>query len=410
MRLTVYLPLAVFTFFLLFTLTDCHGPDADGLYVIPLTDSLRTSGTSNYQRYYAVRDTARWEETLAAADTITVLAGHGLKTYEKEADMAVEGRTTPREGEVLKFRSGGIWYVARMINGELRANQQYPGWERRIDSVARTKNIVRLLDNERVVVDIPSAQVVLGTDSVTIGLMRVTGRAFDWQDFPLSHPDYLVLLPKGEEVAYVAMDSDNIGPVGRQTVFRVGRRYYVLRSVADDYGSITVEEMPAARGMELTAELDTYYQRIPVKDLYGKPTSIPHRSGQDMALYFFFLGGPVPEYVLTIDSLYRELPPARREELDIALVSRFDLTDSLKSFVGRYDLQLPVYQSTEKTCRRLNCTAFLPNFVGVDERGRIVTFHGRHRRLEERLRSMLNSPANTRTRSSRSGSRTGSGL
>ena len=343
------------------------GSNDEGIYHIPLTDSLQTAGSNRYQVYFVVADSARWVTTVAAADTVV--------RYAEEDDR-------------LKFRSGGIWYTGRYVDGVLRASQHYPGWERRIDSVARRRNVVRLLDNRRAIVDIPAAQAVLGGDSVTIGLLRVRDRAFAWQEPLPDQPDYLVLLPRGEEQVYIAMDADNIGPVGRQTVFRVGRRYYVLRAVAADYGSITVAEMPAARGMELTAELDTYYQPIPVRDLSGNDTAIRRRPGRELAVYFFSLGWNMPEGVVELDSIYRNLPAEVDPGLDVALVSRLGLTDSLIAFAERHDLQFPLYESTETTCRRLNCTAYLPNIVAINERGRIVTFQGRHEGLAEHLRSM----------------------
>lgn len=366
MRLLPLFTSACLLLLLFLGLTDCRSPESDGLYVIPLTDDLRSAGSSRYQVYWGIADSARYAGLLSDMDSISRL---GERHYSFNVNDTLRALT--------------------LVNGEVRSPFPVSGWERHVDSISGYKSVVRLLGNERVVVKIPSAQVVLGGDSITIGLMRVIDRAFEWQTFDLNFPDYLVLMPKGEEVVYVAMDSDNIGPIGRQTVFRVGRRYYVLKSVSDNYRSLTVEEMPEARGMELTAELDTYYKPIPVNDMEGNPTSIRHKQGRDLAVYFFSLGGVIPEMVVKTDSLYRSLPENRRSELDIALVSRNALPDSLRAFIARHDLQMPVYQSSGATCQRLNCTAYLPSFVAVNERGRIVTFQGRQASLVRKLEDML---------------------
>lgn len=365
------LHLVIVTLLFLFTLAmigGCGYAGSDNLYVIDLKDTIRTAGVSNRQIYWAVADTARWEATVAAADTIA----------------PIEGR--------LKLRSEGIWYEARIVNGELRSSQHYPGWERQLDTISYEKSIVRLLSNDRVVVDIPSADVVLGGDSLRIGIMRVIDRAFDWQDFELNHPDYLVLAPYGNDVVPISMDQITVGPIGRQTVFRVGRRHYVLRSVADDHGSITVEAYDAARGMPLTAEMDTYYKAIPVKDLTGAPTTIKRTKDKTLVVYFFHLGFYQGDDVRYLDSLYQELPVEEQNKLDIAFVSRHNFQDSLVNFVNREQLALPVYQSSEKTCARMNCNPFLPYYMTVNTRGRIGQFFGWREVLEDRLEALVASP------------------
>ncbi len=362
------LHLVIVTLLFLFTLAmigGCGYAGAENLYVIDLQDSIRTTGVSNRQVYWTVADTAHWEEVMANADTIA-----------------------PLENQ-LKLRSNGIWYEARMVKGELRASQHYPGWERQIDTISYARSVVRLLDNNRVTVDVPAADVVLGVDSLRIGVMRVTGRAFDWQSFDLEHPDYLVLAPYGNEVVPISMDQITVGPIGRQTVFRVGRRHYVLRSVADDHGSITVEAYDAARGMPLTAEMDAYYKAIPVKDLSGAATTIKRTKDKTLVVYFFHLGFYQGDDVRYLDSLYQELPVEEQRKLDLAFVSRHSFQDSLASFVNREQISLPVYQSSEKTCARMNCNPFLPYYMAVNTRGRIACFFGWREVLEDRLEALV---------------------
>ena len=363
MRLTHLLLVPCFALLLIYgplAISSC-GSGNPGLYTIELKDSIRTSGATHRQIYWKVEDTARWEATVAAADTIA------------------------SDSSRIKIRSGGIWYQARIAEDGLRASQHYPGWERQIDTVSLRKSIIRMLDNQRVIVEVPAANIVLGGDSLRIGIIRVLGKAFDWQNFELNHPDYLLLTTAGEDMVPIAIDQDNVGPISRQTVFRVGRKYYVLRSVAEDYSSITVEAMEAARGMPLVAELDTYYKQIPVKDLDGNPTTVKRTPGRDLAAYFFTLGGYIPQKILRLDSLYKALPESKKNDVDIALISRYDLPDSLRAFIARHDIQFPIYQSTEKTCLRLNCNAYLPYFIAVNETGRIVSYHGWHGSLERKL-------------------------
>ena len=365
MHFRFFLIVGGFCLVLLATMTNsCGYAGSEQLYVIDLKDTVRTTGVSNRQVYWAVADTARWEAIVAAADTIAPL----------------EGR--------LKLRSEGIWYEAREVKGQLRSYQHYPGWERRLDTISYAKSIVRLLNNDRVVVDIPAADVVLGGDSLRIGIMRVTDRAFPWQDFELNHPDYLVLAPYGNEVVPISMEQLNIGPIGRQTVFRVGRNRYVLRSVAEDYGEISVEAYDAARGIPLTAEMDTYYKQVPVKDLAGNATTIKRTNGKELALYFFHLGYYRGDDVRYIDSLYQQLPAAEQDKLDIAFISRHSFQDSLSNFVNRENISLPVYQSSAKTCARMNCNPFLPYAMTVNERGRIASFFNWRVTLENRLKTL----------------------
>lgn len=359
------LPLTILSLLLLLCLTDCGTPDQKGVYIIPLTDSLRTYSAGNYKMYYGVEDTVLWDSIVAAADTVV-----------------------PPDGDQFKMRSGGIWYVAKWVDGGLRMPFQFPGWAMRVDSVNLTKSIVRLPDDQRAIVTIPAAQTVLGGDSLTIGLVRVLDHAFLWQTEELDHPDYLVLKPVGTKVIGIRMDSDDAGPITRQTVFRVGRRYYALTNVADDFSSLTVEAIPEARGMPLAAELETQYKRIPVKDMNDSLATVARTPGRELAVYFFSLGADFTDQVGRIDSLFHELPVEKKKELDIAFVCKYALPDSVRAFVSRNRINLPVYQMTEKTCRLVNCNNYNPFFVAVNKRGRVVSYGLPHQELEDKLREM----------------------
>ncbi|MEM1356974.1 MAG: hypothetical protein AAGF89_02195 [Bacteroidota bacterium] len=349
------------TFIGLLALLACQNTPPPGTYVIELTDSIVNPVRGNFQVYWGIADTVAWEATLAAADTI----------YE--------------DGNYRKLRSKEIWYEMRREKEEWRATQPYPGWERRVDSIDRQLNVIRMLDNNRVLADIPAADVVVGRDSFRIAVIHIKGKAFPWQEFDADHPDYLLLSTKGNGNIPIVMDQDNIGAISRKTVFRVGRRHFVLKNVSDDRREIIIEETEVGREFPLVAELDLYYKQVPVMSLDSTLTTIKRTPGKDLAIYFAHLGQWRSDLLLRIDSLYRELPTKEKEDLDIAVVVRDNFLYHVKDFTEEHQLTLPVYVATEKTCLRMNCHPYTPYFVGVNEMGRITTFYGWHSWLEERL-------------------------
>ncbi|MEM9261606.1 MAG: hypothetical protein AAGA62_18340, partial [Bacteroidota bacterium] len=306
------------TFIGLLALLACRNTPPPGTYVIELTDSIVNPLRGNYQIYWSIADTAAWKATLAAADTI----------YE--------------DGNYRKLRSNKIWYEMRRQKGEWRASQHYPGWERQIDSVGHELNIIRMLDNNRVLADIPAADIVVGRDSFRIAVIHIKGKAFPWQDFEADHPDYLLLSTKGNGNIPIVMDQDNIGAISRKTVFRVGRRHFVLKNVSEDRREITIEETEVGREFPLAAELDLYYKQVPVMSLDSTLTTVKRTPGKDLAIYFAHLGHRRSDLLLRIDSLYRELPAAEKEGLDVAVVVRDNFLHLVKDFTEKHELSLPV--------------------------------------------------------------------
>ncbi|MBC6995805.1 hypothetical protein QWY85_17680 [Neolewinella lacunae] len=346
----------------LLTYGSCGPSNPPGHYEVALADSIFNTGVSYGQISWGLADTTAWDSILAAKDTLV------------------------EDGNYTKLRSQGIWYeVWKGQDGRLRANQPYPGWERRYDTIPHHRNILRLLDNERVEVDIHAADVTFGSDSFRIGIIQVLGRAFEWQQFPVAHPDYLILTTYGNAVVPIVMDQDNVGPITRKTVFRVGRNSYVLKSVAEDRSKIVVEALPSARDLPLAAELDLYFRKVPVTDLEGNASSIGHQPDKELVIYFWGLGSKRGEDVRKVDSLYRQLPAAERDKLDVVFVNHVDTPESIRTFVAANDIALPVYKSTAKTCLRLNCHPYLPYYVGVKRTGRISTYYGFPQWLEVRL-------------------------
>lgn len=345
---------------------------ADGrTRVILLTDSIRNVSNGYYQAYWELVDTARWEAVVARMDTM------------------VTGANGELPGDVLKFRSERIWYEAKYVDGRLRSRQHYPGWERRIDSISSNLNIMLLRNNHRVRVRIPAADIVLGGDSLRIGLIHTEGPAFDW-DFTeyQPEPDRLLLTTYGNDTLPIVTDMSCVGEISRQTVFRVGKQYYAINSIADDYGSIEIEALEDLRGMPLTAEIDLSYKAVPVKELDGNATTIRRTPGKELILYFW--GGYYGNKQLKgLDSMYYALPEARREEIDIAVISRSSRAEDLQVLVDSLDFRLPLYLGTPKTCLRLNCSPYLPYFVTVNGRGRISSFHDWAGVLEDKLEKMM---------------------
>lgn len=339
--------------------------------VIPLTDSIRNVSSGYYQAYWELVDTAYWEEVMAKMDTL------------------VTGPNGELPDDKMKFRSETIWYEVKYVNGGLRSRQHYPGWERRIDSIPHELNIMMLRRSRGVRVSIPAADVVLGGDSLRIALIHSEGPAYDW-DFVEYEPapDRLLLTNYANDTLPIVTDMACVGEISRQTVFRVGKQYFAIKTIADDYGSLEIETLENVRGLPLTAEIDLNYKAVPVKDLDGNATTIKRTPGRELILYFWG-GYRGSKQLRSLDSLYQALPKARQEETDIAVISRFSQSEELKIMIDSLDVSIPVYTGTEKTCLRLNCTPYLPYYVTVNGRGRITSFHDWPWVLEGRFEEMM---------------------
>ncbi|MEM9928964.1 MAG: hypothetical protein AAF840_04020 [Bacteroidota bacterium] len=348
------------SFPLLLWLAACSPDVYPSHYEIELTDSIRSTTVNRGQVYWTIKDSADWQALLQRADTI----------------IMVKDR--------MNVRADSTDYILRYVNDAWRSSYPLPGWERHFDTLAREVNVIRLLDNNRVAATIKAADVVLDGDSIRIGIIHVLGRAFDWQTFELNEPDYLMLTTYGNQVVPIAMDQDNIGAISRQTVFRVGRRDYVLREVSEDYQRIVIERTET-RGLPLAAELEVYYKQVAVVDLEGNPTLIKRTPGRDLALYFWGLGPTGGKDIIKLDSLYRALPAAEQESMEIVLINSLNDPVAIQSFLTENNIGFRAYKSTPKTCLRLNCHPYVPYYVGVNERGRINTYYGWPQWLEEWL-------------------------
>lgn len=357
-----YLQTLLFTA-LMCTLASCTSDFQSNprVQAIWLNKNIYNSTYGHKQIYYKISDSTSWARTWNAQDT------------------------TIQDGAHLKFRSNRIWYEMTETPTGYRANQQYPGWERAIDSIDRKTNIMVLRNNHRVKIEVPAADVVLGGDSVRIAIIRTTGPAFAWthRDYK-PQPDQLLLTTPGKDTMHIAYDMESLGPVNRQTVFRVGQHEYILRYIGEDYEKIVIEKLEDGRGYSLTAELDLSYRQVQVKDLDGNLTHIKRTPGKDLYLYFWG-GFNGEERLLQLDSLYKAAPPDRRDAFDLVAISRFSTGGSLETLIEKHDISLPMYLGTEKTCLRLNCTGYLPYLVQVNGRGKIVNFHEWSNVVEERL-------------------------
>lgn len=240
-------------------------------------------------------------------------------------------------------------------------------------------------DRKRVLIDIPSADVLLGNDSVRIGIITIKGPAFGWQQFPMNYPDYLLITLPGKRYIPIVLDQDNVGRITRQTVFRVGRNKYAVKYFDVDKREIIITQLDRDVDLPLTAELDLTYKQVQVKTVDDEEMYLKRNKGKELIIYFSAVGFGLEEELREIDSLYQALPAGRRDKVDIAVVSRHRTVQSVENFQEATRVDLPVYLSTSKTCLRLNCRPQLPYFVGVNERGRITTYYGRHEELVKRL-------------------------
>ena len=340
----------------------CGRDSGSALYHAPLAQKVTTSMVDRGQVFYGVGDTLAFREWVAGADSVTHRANQ--ITYHRP------------EGQYQVLEHGP--------SRQLRSPFPVPHFERTWDTIARTVNLIRMLDNQRVKAYIDAADFVLGRDSVRLGVIRVLGSAFGLRADTIDYPDYLLVTTYGNDHIPIAMDQDNVGPITRQTVFRVGRRYYVLRSIGEDYADMTVEELPEARGLPLTAELETTFKSVPVMDMDGEKATVKHEKGKELLLYFWGLGSRDGEDITTLHTAYEALPPAERERLRIVLINVNNKAEDVRAFLGENGVDFPSYRSTGKTCLRLNCHPSLPYYVTVSPHGRILSYHQRPEVLLDR--------------------------
>jgi hypothetical protein len=337
----------------------------ENTYKFYLDQDIRNLSYGYYRRYYVVDDTARWKATVAGADTI-------VKVDNK-----------------LKIRNNRIWYEVWDSPTGFRAEQQYPGWVPRSDSVSFEDNLLVYSNRQYMKVDIPAADIVLNGDSIRFGIIRSTAPAYGW-NFKEHQPqqDRLILTTYGNDPLPISLSMDAVGEINRQTTFRIGRHSYVLRYLTPEYDAVIIEELEDSRGLPYTAELDLSYKPVPVNNLDGTSTSIMRTPGKELLLYFW-TGSDYEGRVQQLDSLYHALPPSGREQLEIVLIARYNLADRIQQWTTDNAIRLPVYQSTDKTCLRLNCPNYLPYFIRVNGRGRITSFYGRPGELKRRLEEMM---------------------
>ena len=339
---------------LLFAVLLLYGCGRDlpaGAQRIILDEQLSSVGATTYQIYWKVQDTASWERTFAAADTIY------------------------REPGYQKLRSGGIWYEMSVDSTGLKAAQHYPGWERALDSVPVTSNIVYDGVWERMVANVPAADVGLDSDSVRIAIINVLGRAFEWQRFPLDHPDYLMLLPPGRDSMPISLSQDNIGPVTGSTVFRVGRHHYGLRSLSEDRREIVIERVTDPGDRAVSAQLDLNYRRVAALNKDGEPAYISREPDKELILFFTGLSPQNQRTLGRMDSVYQAMPEEQRARYQLCVIfQNVHLSSLLPEYVPSLSPNIGVYFGNEKTCLRLNCRPNYPYFAHIDERGKIRSF------------------------------------
>ena len=246
---------------------------------------------------------------------------------------------------------------------------------RRVRRVRGNVNLLKLVNNDRVTVAIPAADVVLRGDSVRLGILRITDYDPDFAKRSCEGaPDYLIITHYGKDSTLLSLDQGNIQPITKRTVFRVGRHNYLLRSV--DFGGRRVSVLPLenARSEQTTAAFDLRYRSVSVKRLEGGETTLDHRRGHPMAICFTDFVHLKQGNLRSLDRAYREQTGAAGS-WDVYLINHSHSPGTLAREVARQGLQLPVLKSTPTTCRNLNCRPTLPYCVEVDPAGRVVSYY-----------------------------------
>lgn len=267
---------------------------------------------------------------------------------------------------------------------------------RTVDSLATNHSIMRAPDGERWRVRIPAVDFSAGGDSVRVGLIQFLDPVAEFfgetpDTASTSFQDYLLITHWGQDKLNFTLDQSNVGPISKQTVFRIDRNHYFVESIDSNRQYMLIRKLEDASGLSPTAEIDPYYKRVVVNELDGTPTSVRAAPGRKLALYFWQLeGGDSPnEELRAIDSLHRSLPTTQRERVDIALINRGNNPKLIEEFVEKYDIRLSVYLAAPKTCRNLNCRPRLPYWVSVGEQGRILSYHNPGNWLADMLQAMI---------------------
>lgn len=337
---------------------------------IYLSETLHNGWGRQAQRFYYPTDRAAWERKMAAADSIWADEETGILTVlHDEVYYALRPTTIP--------------------DTPLVAMEPLPGFEPKFTRLADSTTVFFDDSFHRLTANIYSEKVLLGEDSVRIGIIQTTGWAFPWANGPFTPTDYLFLMLPRQEVIALHASLPSVGPVTDKTIFRVNRDHYVLRRLSDDRRRLTVERLPEGRGLTATAELNPNFRQMPVESLdpgVGK-TFIRRTPGKQLAVYFTRLLEPDQEDVLRLDSAYAALPPAERERLDLVIVSEYVNTQTVGQTVGAMGLRLPVYVKTQTSCEGIDCYPGSRKFLLVDERGQMLSFAGQYSYLLGRLRA-----------------------
>lgn len=342
---------------LLLCLYSCGESLPSGAQRIVLDKRIHSSGAPTFQIHYELEDTAAWEKVMAEADT------------------------THREGDVLKLRSNHIWYEVTIDSKGMEAQQPYPGWRLVLDTIPTHNNFVYTAGMERMMAEIPAADVLLGQDSARIGVIHLMGRAFGPPESETNYPDYLILFPPGHDSIPINLNQDNIGPISTQTVIRIGRHHYALRSLSDDRRELVIEQINDPGDVHVSAQVDLNYRQVSVNDLSGKQTSIKRKEGKELILYFTSQRPYSVDILRGLDSLYRAMPDDRREKIQVEVILQLATPASAKNYLDTLNLNWPVHLGNEKTCLRLNCRPSYPYYLSVNENGRITDFFGRWEKL-----------------------------
>ncbi len=281
-----------------------------------------------------------------------------------QRDSARDGQEILLTEDIFNLMNERVQVRYDTINGEV---------VRSFHLLPEEDNIAKLLNNDRVKIMLPAADVSLGDDTVRIGIMRVV----DWDstfargDYS-SFPDHLFITHAGTEATSFVLDQANIRPITNRTVFRVGRNHYLLKSVDSLLTRLVVQSIEPHHSIPLSAEFDLKYRRVNVVDLDNRPTTIPHTKGKRMAICFTGIHDWADSGLLDMNALGGQTQV--QNLWDFAFINHSHSTGTIREQAAELGVDIPFYKSTTGTCSTLNCRPNLPYCIEIDTAGNVVSY------------------------------------
>lgn len=245
------------------------------------------------------------------------------------------------------------------------------GW----DSLPDSLSLMYYPDIGLVEVQIKGQDVALtSSDSFRIGVVHPIRQIYaDTSQEAPPLPDLLLLSTTGRDSLPLSSMTNNVGAISRQSYFRVGRHYYHLSSIDSTRRQIVIKPLAGQSNRSTIAAIDLRFKPIRVKTLEQENYTIRRPKHKSLLLYFWSLGPKGGKDLQQLDSLYQLLPEGA--PLEVAAINRGDRAENIIHFQQEAQLRVPVYSSASGTCDGLDCSAFLPQVILVNEEGRIENYN-----------------------------------